>query len=238
MELSKSQLAHLSGLFYFLLVLTGIFSLMYVPTQLINWENATKTVANIQENELLFRAGAVANILCYIFFIFLLWALYRLLSDVQSQVATIMVALAGCSIPMALYGVHYQFYTLKLISASSDASVWSSDQIEAFVMQSLSAYNSGIFVADILWSLWLFPFGYLVFRSRFLPKLLGGLLMIGSVGYFLHVVGHMLFPDINRTLSEILRFPASIAEIGTSLWLLIMGTKKITFRKNNENHHA
>ncbi|WBL44238.1 DUF4386 domain-containing protein [Algoriphagus halophytocola] len=73
--------------------------------------------------------------------------------------------------------------------------------------------------------LWLFPFGYLVYISGFLPKLLGILLMAGCFGYLITFFGGFLYSDFNETMiSDIVGYPAPLGEIGICLWLLVMGT--------------
>lgn len=88
----------------------------------------------------------------------------------------------------------------------------------------LKSYNNGIGIVQIFWGLWLFPFGYLVFKSNFLPKFLGILLMIGCFGYLLKFFGHSLFPNFG--IPSFVTLPGSIGEIGICLWLLIMGAKE------------
>jgi hypothetical protein len=71
--------------------------------------------------------------------------------------------------------------------------------------------------------LWLFPFGYLVFKSRYIPRFLGVCLMLGCIGYLIKFFGFMLFPDVE--IPGFVGKPSAIGEIGSCLWLLIMGVK-------------
>jgi Domain of unknown function (DUF4386) len=72
----------------------------------------------------------------------------------------------------------------------------------------------------------LFPFGYLVFKSDFLPKILGVLLMLGCFGYLINFTGYTLISGYSKMgISFYISLPASIGEIGTCLWLLITGAK-------------
>ena len=81
-------------------------------------------------------------------------------------------------------------------------------------------------IVHIFSGLWLFPFGYLVFKSGFLPKILGILLMLGCFGYLINFVGHTLITNYSKIgVSSYIILPASIGEIGICLWLLIIGTK-------------
>ncbi len=91
-------------------------------------------------------------------------------------------------------------------------------------MLSLDAYRNGLLVSEIFWGLWLLPFGYLVFKSGFLPRILGILLMMGCFGYLIDFFGSALFPGYAASiLASYATLPASLGEIGTCLWLLIVG---------------
>jgi hypothetical protein len=82
-------------------------------------------------------------------------------------------------------------------------------------MLSLEAYGNGLLVSEIFWGLWLLPFGYLVFKSGFLPRVLGVLLMIGCFGYLIDFSGQVLFPGYTQTpLAHFVRLPGSIGELG------------------------
>ncbi len=90
----------------------------------------------------------------------------------------------------------------------------------------LDQYGNGMRIVHIFSGLWLFPFGYLVFKSGFLPKILGVLLMLGCFGYLINFVGHTLILTYSKIgISTYIGLPASLGEIGTCLWLLIMGAK-------------
>ena len=224
---SNKKTARIAGLLYLVVVLTGIFSLAYVPSKLIVWDNAPATVLNIKTAEFLFRLGIVSSLVCYTFFLFLPLALYRLLKTVNGNCAKLMVILAVISVPVSFVNVLNKFAVLNLVGDDSYLKVFTNDQLQAQVMFYLNLYNSGILILKIFWGLWLFPFGYLVFKSGFLPKILGILLMAGCVGYLLDFSGAMLLPHYNAMgISSFIRLPASIAEIGTCFWLLIMGAKE------------
>lgn len=224
---SPKKIARLAGLLYLIVVLTGIFSLAYVPSQLIVWENAEATYNAITGSETLFRFGIAAGIICYIAFLFLPFVLYKLLSPVNKSHALAMVALAVISVPISLVNLLNKFSVLTLLSGDDYLKVLGTDQLQAQILLQLEYYNNGIQLASVFWGLWLLPFGYLVFKSGFLPKLLGVLLMAGFVGYLINTFGSLLFQDYSGLgISGIVSLPATLGEIGTCLWLLIMGVKE------------
>ena len=187
--MSKNNTARLAGLVYLLVVLTGIFNLVYVPSRLIVWESATTTANNIMASELLFRLGIVSGILCYISFLILPFILYKLFKSVNRTYAVLMVVLAVVSVPISLFNMINKVDILTLISGAQYLNTFEAEQIHTQVMLLLKSYNNGISVVQIFFGLWLFPFGYLAFKSNYLPKIFGISLMIGCFGYLINCLG-------------------------------------------------
>jgi hypothetical protein len=223
---SPQSIARLAGLLYLVVVLTGIFSLAYVPGQLFNWKDGVATTQNIVANETMFRAGILSSMMCYTAFLLLPLVLYRLLQNVSRNAAILMVVLAVVSVPISIINLQHKWAVLSLIETNAGQLPLN---IAAQVMEALTTYNHGILLVALFWGLWLLPFGYLVYRSGFLPKILGILLMLGCVGYLINLVGQTLLPHYSQLgISKYISLPASIGEIGTCLWLLIVGVKTTT----------
>ena len=98
---SNKKTARIAGLLYLVVVLTGFFSLLYIPSKLIVPDNPSATFHNIVSSELLFRFGIVSGLLCYTFFLFLPLVLYKLLKPVNENYAALMVLLAVVSVPIS-----------------------------------------------------------------------------------------------------------------------------------------
>ena len=138
-----------------------------------------------------------------------------------------MVLLASLSVPIFFLNVQNEITILSLINDTNNRFGFSPEQLQSQVMLNLAQYNNGMRIVHIFSGLWLFPFGYLVFKSGFLPKILGVLLMLGSFGYLLNFAGHTLIPNYSKIgISSYISLPASIGEIGTCIWLLIIGVKE------------
>lgn len=223
---SNKKTARIAGLLYLIVVLTGIFNLMYVPSKLIVWDNASVTFNNILESETLFRLGIMAGIICYTAFLILPIVLYKLLNQVNKTYAIGMVALAVISVPLSLVNLLNKVNVLTLIDKAQYLQVIEADELQAQVLLYLDFYNNGIEIASVFWGLWLLPFGYLVFKSGFLPKILGICLMAGCFGYLTNFIGGFLFQNYaGLGIARFVTLPASIGEIGICLWLLIIGIK-------------
>ena len=229
---SRNKTARLAGVLYLLLIICGIMSLAYIPSQLIVWESASKTFENITNSEFLFRLGIVMGIITFLLFILLPLALYKLLHEVNKVYANLMVIFALISVPIFFVNILSKFSILTLINKTDYLEKLGETELQTQVMFHIDSYYNGLEISQIFWGLWLFPFGYLVYKSGFLPKLLGILLMAGCFGYLIIFFGGFLYSDFNKTIiSKIVGYPATLGEFGICLWLLIMGTNKLNFRK-------
>ncbi len=233
---ARNKKARIAGILYLLLVICGIIYLVYIPSELIDLQNATKTIENIRYSELLFRFGIVTAICSFLIFIFLPLALYNLLQNVNKVAGNFMVLFALISVPISFVNILNKFSVLTLINKSDYAQKLGQAEFQTQVILYLENYNNGVQLSQIFWGLWLLPFGYLVYKSGFLPKILGIFLMAGCFGYLITFFGGFLYSDFNKTIiSDVVGFPASIGEIGICLWLLIMGTNRLNIKRKSEN---
>lgn len=225
--LSTKRLARSAGLLYLIVVVSGIFALMYVPSQLRIGSDPAAAMASIIANEGLFRAGIAASLVCYVAFLLLPLALYQLLSPYGRGTATVMLALAVASVPLSFANVGHRLEVLNLVSGADYLRGIAPDALAQQVMLSLKAYSKGMILNQVFWALWLGPFGYLVFKSGILPRFLGILLMVGSAGYAVEAFGYVLHAGFAALPgADLLSIPASLGEIGTCLWLCIMGARE------------
>jgi len=224
---TNKKTARIAGLLYLGVVITGIFSLMYMPSKLIVSKNAELTIHNINSQVSLFRLWILIGLLCYTFFLFLPLVLHKLLKSINKTYADLMVLLAVISVPVFFLNSQNLFNVLSLVNDSNNYFGLSNEQIQSQVMLYLKQYNNGLDIVHIFSGLWLFPFGYLVFKSNIIPKVFGVLLMIGCFGYLINFIGDTLISNYyNIGIDSYIQLPASLGEIGICLWLLIMGAKE------------
>ena len=237
MMTSRNKTARLAGILYLMLIIGGIISLAYIPSQLIVRESASKTFENITNSEFLFRLGIVISVITFLIYIVLPLALYKLLQEVNKVYAKLMVIFVLVSVPISFVNMLNKFSVLTLINKTDYLDKLGVSELQTQVMFHIDKYNNGIEISQIFWGLWLFPFGYLVYKSSFLPKILGILLMASCFGYLITFFGGFLYPDFYKTtISDIVGYLAPLGEFGICLWLLIMGTNKIKFGRKKVDH--
>lgn len=223
---TPNKTARLAGFFYLIVIVTGFFSLMYVPSKLITLENPASTFHNISSSIQLFRLSIAASIICYSAFTLLPLTLYQLLKDINGNYAKLMVILALISIPISFINLQNKFSVLTIIEGTDYLKVFDKKQLQSQIMFLLSTYNKGLLIAQVFWGAWLFPLGYLVYKSGFLPKIFGVFLILGCFGYLVNVFGRTVVPHFSdHPLSGYITLPATIGEIGTCLWLLLAGVR-------------
>jgi Domain of unknown function (DUF4386) len=216
--------ARVAGALYLSLALTAPFSLIYVPRTLIVRGDAAATASKILAHETLFRAGIVAGMISSIVFILVVMALYRLLSGVNKTHASLMVILALVTITLGFMNDLNYVAALTLFRGGDFLTAFDKPQLDALAMLFLRLHGQGIVMNEIFWGLWLFPFGVLVIKSRFLPRILGAWLILNGIAYVLISFTGLLAPQYNEIVSKI-TFPVLFGEMAITLWLLIMGAK-------------
>jgi hypothetical protein len=213
-----------AGLLY-LSLMGAPLRLIYIPNTLFVPGNATATANNIAAHEMLFRLGIVADLFTGTMSIFLTLALYRLLKGVHRGLAVLMVILGSLMVaPIYFLNTLNDAAALLLARGANFLSAFDKPQRDALVLLFLRLHGQGVLVNEIFWGLWLFPFGLLVYRSRFIPRLLGVWLMVNCFAYLATSFTGLLFPQFEATVSNIV-FPVMFGELAIMLWLLIKGAE-------------
>ena len=192
MNTSINRTARFAGLLYLIFIIGGIISLAYIPSQLIVRESASKTFENITNSEFLFKIGMVIGIITFLIHILLPLVLYKLLHKVNKFHANLMVIFSLISVTIFFVNILNKFSVLTLINKTEYLEKISKTELQNQVMFYIDSYNNGIEISQIFWGLWLFPFGYLVYKSGFLPRFLGVLLMVGLLWIFNNIFWRFL----------------------------------------------
>ena len=212
-------IARTAGFLYLIQAILGIFSLLYVSSSLIVPGDVAATTHNVMASESLFRLGIVSNILVPTVGILYVLVLYKLLKPVSKELAVLMVVLALLGVPIGVFNEFTHLGVLQLLSGADYLTVFTTAQLQALAYLFLRLNSYGISLAFIFSGLWLFPLGYMVFKSGFLPKILGVLLIIAGFGYLIDVFAEFLFSGSNLRIGLF----TGLAEILFLLWLLIKG---------------
>ena len=217
----------MAGVLYVIVIVTGVFSLVYVPGKIHLTGTAEAVAESITSHQALYRLSILSWLVNSVAFAVLPLALYRLFHEVHRHAAILMVTFALMSIPVALIASANELDVLSLIAGKPPLEAISVEHRNAMMMQSLNAYDNGMFVAQLFWGTWLLPLGYLVLRSELIPRVFGVLLLLGGVGYLVDEIGDLLYQGFGTTLvAQFVSLPAAAGEIGLGFWLLLRGVRQ------------
>jgi hypothetical protein len=214
----------IAGAIYASMVFVGPFSLIYVPNKLIVHGDATATAANVLAHQTLFGFGIMADMAGAVIFISLAVALYRLISGVSVPWALLMVGFVFVSAAVGFVDTLNNIAALHLFRGGEFLSVFDQTQRNSLGMFFLRLHSQGLFMNELFWGLWLFPFGLLVYRSGFLPRWIGVWLMINCFAWVILSPIALFFPAYYGTAFKLAQ-PVLFGEMAIMLWLLIKGAK-------------
>ncbi len=220
MDDSLKRTARIAGVWYLLLAISGSY-ILFVRMQTFVGGDAIATVRNIVEGEFLYRTGIVSSLASSTIFVFLVFALYRLFVKVNEPHARLMVGLVIVQVPIS-FAIETFNITALMIAKGEAWRTLAVEERQDSAMLFLKMHGYGVSILKVFWGLWLVPFGQLVYQSRFIPKILGILLIIGGIGYVLDTLTFLLLPEYRGAVA---RFAIlhSLGEVLIILWLLIKG---------------
>ena len=229
-EWSPRGKARLAGVFETLEGLTSTLGQVFVLGKLIVVGNAVATAANILKHETLFRLGFASSLLGVVFHLAWAFLFYQLFRPVNRSVSfcAVLVILVGCAI-QAVAALLY-LAPLLVLTAGSSLSALTQQQLQALAYMFLKLNGLTFDTYLVFFGLWCVLTGYLIFRSTFLPRILGVLLAIDGFGWMTFMsppLGHYLFP--------IIAVACGLAEFPLQLWLLIFGVNNERWKAQAEN---
>lgn len=212
--------ARMAGLLLLISLVFGGFGEMYVPDKLTVWTDPTATASNIVASNGLFRLGFASYLVEAVCDVVLAWGFYILLRPVRPNVA-LLTAFLGL-VSTALYAVAETFYFVPtlLLGRGDYLTVFTHEQLSAVALLSLKLFGNvgGIFL--VFYGVASLLRGYLIAQSRYLPRTLGVLLVLGGVGF---IVQDILIVMVPARSSGYLLLPMIVAMLSLMLWLLVKG---------------
>jgi hypothetical protein len=217
-EASPRSLARMAGVSQLLEALTATFGQVFVLGRFVVSGNDAGTAANILGHERLFRLGFASSLIGVIFHIAWALLLYDLLKPVNRRLSlfAVFVILVGCAI-QALASLFY-LAPLLVLGGGSSVSAFTADQLQAlaYMFVRLNGYAFNTYL--VFFGLWCVLIGFLIFRSTFLPRVLGVLLVISGLGWMIYLVP----PLAIRLFIPYIAGASALGEIPLELWLIVM----------------
>ena len=214
--------ARIAGALYLIYIVFTIFA-DATRSSLIVVGNAVATANNILASQQQFRISFVSDILAGVLFLLTAWALYVLLKPVNESVALLFVLLNLAGVAVQCLNMLNVFAAMQLLSSADYLKVFPMEQLQAAALFFLNLHKNGFMIAQFFFGAWLFPLGYLVFKSGFLPKVLGILLMMECVAWLIYPFQFFLLPAFSA-ISYLSFAVGFIGEFSLALWLMVKRT--------------
>ena len=221
---SSKRIARVAGFLYLAHFVAFFLADNGVHSTAVGAIDVAGVAHQITASEWLFRFGFVSYLLTAVFFLLAAWALYVLLRPVNRDLALLFVLLNLGGVAIWCTSPLFEFAAWLLLSGADYLQVFEAGQLQALAMLSLNLYQTGFMIAQIVLNLWLFPLGYLVFKSGFLPKVLGVLLIVDGLAMLIWFFQFFLLPGYEM-VGAVCLGASFIAEGLFCLWLLIKGVK-------------
>ncbi len=225
---SVKNIARLTGIGYLIIFITGIFSNFFVLETLVVTGDAAATAGNILGNTSLFRLGLASFVIMVVIDILLAWSLYIILRPVHRSLSLLAAWLRlvnGAVFGIALF--HLQG-VLHLLGGSEYLSAFPSGQLHARVLLAMDSFNQTWLIGLVFFGFHLSLLGLLIYRSGYIPRVIGILLMVAAAGYLIDSFANFLlanYTDYKDIFMMIVVIPGVVGELSFTFWLIIKGHK-------------
>jgi Domain of unknown function (DUF4386) len=226
---SLRKYAAIAGLSYLIIILTGIFANFFVLENLVVPGNASVTAENISANEMLFRVGIFSFLIMVIFDVAAAWALYLFLKPVNKNLSLLAAWFRLINAAVFGFALFYLLIVLKFLDGAGYLTALDAVNLKSTVILALDSFNFAWLIGLVFFGIHLSLLGYLIFKSSYIPKFLGILLIAASLGYLIDGTANILlhnYTDYKDIFTLIVAVPGVIGEFSFCFWLLFKGSKQ------------
>lgn len=230
---SPQVYARVAGVIWLIVAIMAPFAEFFVRQRLIVPGNVAATADNIVASQSLFRAGFASDLIIFVIEVALAAVLYALFRPVSRTLALVMSFARLAMVTILGLNLLNMFTALQLLTSSEYAAAFEKGQLQALAFVFLNAQSSGYAPGMVFFGLHLGVLGYLVYRSGFLPRILGILMVVSGLGYLADSFTGFLVPQYSDTLATVVVVTALIGELPLTLWLLIRGVNVELWRQRS-----
>ncbi len=220
-HLAPNEVARITGGFYLAFILASVLA---DALGHIGLGDAPQVYRTIITDPGSFRLGLVVALLSAFLFLMAAWGLYVLLRPVNQDLALLFLVLNAVGVAIQCASMFPLISALLQGDGASRMHAYSAAQLEGLAYLSINVYKTGFVTAQLFFGMWLFPLGYLIYRSGYVPRLLGILLLLDGIAVLIWFVQGLLLPAHHAIIYPGLAV-SFIAEVGLASWLLIKGVK-------------
>jgi|SRR5579859_721713 len=217
--------ARIAGGLYLIVIAGGILAEIVVRERLTVAGDAAATARNILANQMLYRAGFAAEVGTCACNMPLAIIFYDLFKGVNRSLAWLVVFCTLVGTAVEAVSLLNHFAPLLLLQGGSYLSAFTTGQLQALAYMSLQLFTQGFSIALVFFGVYCLSLGYLILRSTFMPRVIGGLLAVEGLCYLINSYANFLAPGFATQFLAYLQI-SGVAEIALCLWLLVMGVNE------------
>ena len=222
-ERSPQRYARIAGVCYLAIIVLGMFGELYVRGALVVSGDAAATSAAISASPMLWRAGIVGDLLMQVLDVPVIVIFYYLLRPVSRSLALFATLLNLVQTAVLVMNKLNLMVPLFLLERSSYLDAFSPEQLHAISSLAIKAHAYGFAIGLIFFGFACLATGYLIFKSGYLPKILGLLLAMAGLSYLINSFALLLAPSLADAISPAILIPAFVGELLLTLWLILKG---------------
>lgn len=215
--------ARTAGVLYLIIILTGLFSEMFVRSGMIFPGNAAATAENIRANSFLFRIGFVSDLVMVMSDVGVAVLFYLLLKPVNPGLS--MVAASFRLAQATVIGINLLNYYMPLLilGEANHLQSFTSEQTNVLVLLFLNAHSYGYLISGVFFGISCVILGYLIFKAEFFPRWLGILIVGAGISYLIDCLVNFLLPEFTSSSEILVMTVAVVSELSLCIYLLVKG---------------
>lgn len=235
-DTSIQKTARLCGMLYLSGAITAIYTHVYVASKIFVKNDWMATNANILQNEFLLKSGIVSHIAGMLVSLVLVLYLYRLFSSVDAHLSGMLLLFVAVQIPIVIGMESLRLTALMLLKGEVFSSMDASETGKWAAVY-MKTYGQAAVLLQVFFGLWLLPLGRLIFKSAYLPGILGILLIAAGVAYMVDSFTYLLFPKYRSYTNTPALVLSGLGEVSTMLWLIVKGVDTKRYNTNAIVHN-
>ena len=221
--ISPQRYARIGGVLYLIIIAAGMIDELFVRGALVVSGDAAATAHNILASRYLWRAGIAGDLLMHVCDVGLMVVIYVLLRPVNRNLAMLAILLNLVQTAVLVADQLNLVLPLFLLADARYLKAFTPEQLQALSYLAIRLHDYGFAFGLIFFGFECLVVGYLIARSRYLPRTIGVLMQIAGVCYLVNSFAMLLYPPIGSKLFPVIMLPPFVAESSLALWLLFKG---------------
>jgi hypothetical protein len=232
-DITQRQAAIIAAIGFLITIAAVFYGSYFVFSKIIVPEDAISTSRNIVANEGLFRTGIMSWLLLLIGDILRAWAFYVFFKHVNKSLSSL--AAWFMLIHVAIFGITQLnlIFASEILHSADYLTVIESNQLQALSLFFINGHNYGFQIGLFFFSFHLLTLGILIFKSGYIPKMLGVLLIISFLSYLIDSSGRILFSGYPYFMFKIFFIPMLVGELSLIVWLVLKGGRLSVIQSKN-----